>query len=56
MNEQEMLERMGNDTTEEMIHEDFDDKSVDEILTQLNEWWPADENEELAEAVNEFCE
>lgn len=55
MNEQEMLERMGNNVTEEMIHEDFDGKSETEILAQLNEWWPSDENEELAEAIVEFC-
>lgn len=55
MNTTEMLERMGNDTTEEMIHEHFDGKSVEDILSQLNEWWPSDENEELAEAIYEFC-
>ena len=56
MNTSEMLEQLGSAATEEMVHAEYDSKSLAEILTSINEMFPQEtDNEAFAEAVYEFC-
>lgn len=51
MDMNEILERLGAESTLEMVHAEFDDKSYDEILNILNKLFTSDDNSELAEAI-----
>lgn len=50
----EILEFFGTEATEEMVRDEYKGKSQEEILESLNQMWPKDENEELAEKVYEW--
>jgi hypothetical protein len=56
MNTGQMLEQLGPEATEEMVHAEYDGKSLAEIVASINEMFPQEtDNEILAEAVYEFC-
>ena len=47
----DILDYLGSEFTEEMLHEEFDGKSLDEITATLNEWFPTVDNERLANEI-----
>ena len=47
----DILDYLGSEITEEMLHEEFDGKSLDEITATLNEWFPTEDNERLANEI-----
>ena len=47
----DILDYLGSEFTEEMLHEEFDGKSLDEITATLNEWFPTEDNERLANEI-----
>ena len=47
----DILDYLGSEFTEEMLHEEFDGKSLEEIVTTLNEWFPTENNDRLASAI-----
>lgn len=47
----EILDYLGDQATIETLHEDFDGLNKTEILAKLNEWFPTEENETLAEKI-----
>lgn len=50
----EILDYLGDQATIETLHEDFDGLNKTEILAKLNEWFPTEENETLAEKIFEY--
>jgi len=49
----DILDYLGSEFTEEMLHEEFDGKSLEEITATLNEWFPTEDNERLANAIKD---
>ena len=54
MDTDEMLARLGNEATEELVHENFDGQSRDEIAAEINTMFPYDDNDELIDKVYKF--
>ena len=52
----DVLDYLGSSYTEEELHKDFDGKTLDGITATLNEWFPAEDNERLANAIYDFVE
>ncbi len=50
----EILDYLGDQATIEALHEDFDGLNKTEILAKLNEWFPTEENETLAEKIFDY--
>lgn len=50
----DILDYLGSEATEELLHKYYDGKTQDEILADLNEMFPQDENEDLAERIYEY--
>lgn len=50
----EILDYLGSEYTEEMLRADFGGKDYQEILATLNQWFPSDNNERLAKKINEY--
>jgi hypothetical protein len=50
----EILDYLGDQATIKTLHEDFDGLNKTEILVKLNEWFPTEENETLAENIFEY--
>jgi hypothetical protein len=50
----EILDYLGNQATIETLHDDFGGLDETEILAKLNEWFPTEENEELAKRIFEY--
>jgi len=50
-----ILEHLGSEATEEMVHAEFDGLSTAEITEKLNEWFPSDDNTELAEMIADYA-
>ena len=51
MNITQILEYLGTQATEEMVSDYFGGKSLAEVLAELDDIWPHDDNRELAEAI-----
>ncbi len=47
----DILDRLGSSYDEEMFHNDFDGKSLEEIQAILQEWFPGEDNDTLAEDI-----
>ena len=47
----EILEYLGSEMNEDDVQQEFGGKTYDEILATLNEWFPTEENEGLAQAI-----
>ena len=52
----EILDYLGDQATIEMLHEDLDGLNKSEILAKLNEWFPTEENETLANKIYEYIQ
>lgn len=52
----DILDYLGSEFTEEMLHEEFDGKSLAEITATLNEWFPTEDNDRLANAIENAVE
>lgn len=52
----EILDYLGDQATAETLHEDFDGLNKSEILAKLNEWFPTEENETLAEKIHGYIQ
>lgn len=52
----EILDYLGDQATIETLHEDFEDLNKSEILAKLNEWFPTEENETLANKIHEYIQ
>ncbi len=51
----DVLDFLGSSYDEEMFHKDFDGKSPEEILAILEQWFPGEENESLAENIKQYA-
>lgn len=49
-----ILEHLGTSVSENDVHTEFDGKSESEILAILDEWFPSENNQTLAEKIHEF--
>jgi hypothetical protein len=47
----DILDYLGSEFTEKILHEEFDGKSLEEITATLNEWFPTEDNERLANEI-----
>ena len=56
MNKQDIFDYLGSEATEEKVVEWYGKMSYSEILDDLNESWPQEDNSELADAIFEFVE
>lgn len=52
----EILDYLGSEATVEMLHQEYDGKSVDEILADLNSMFPSDDNADLAQKIYDYCD
>lgn len=52
----EILDYLGDQATIETLHEDFEDLNKSEILAKLDEWFPTEENETLANKIHEYIQ
>jgi len=52
----EILDYLGSEVTVEMLHQEYDGKSVDEILADLNSMFPSDDNADLAQKIYDYCD
>ena len=53
----DVLDYLGSEFTEEMLHQEFDGKSSAEILAVINEWFPSEENnEKFADLIYEYVD
>ena len=50
----EMFELLGNEANEDTIREWYGGMTYEEILASLNESYPGEDNEELAETIYNF--
>ena len=50
----DILDFLGSDATEEMVHQEFDGKTETEVLAILNEMFPSDDNQTLAHDIYEY--
>lgn len=51
----DVLDFLGSSYDEEQFHKDFDGKSPEEILAILEQWFPGEENESLAEKIEQYA-
>lgn len=51
----DVLDRLGSSYDEEMFHNDFDGKSLEEIQAILKEWFPGEDNDTLAEDIKRYA-
>jgi hypothetical protein len=51
----DVLDRLGSSYDEEMFHNDFDGKSLEEIQAILQEWFPGEDNDTLAEDIKRYA-
>jgi hypothetical protein len=49
-----ILEHLGSEATEKMVHEEFNGLTQPEVLEMLNGWFPGEENEKLAQAIVDY--
>lgn len=52
----EILDYLGDQATIETLHEDFDGLSKNDVLSKLNEWFPSDDNEVLAQKIFDYLQ
>ena len=46
-----ILDHMGDSVTWDMVDDEYNGKSFAEVLTDLNDMFPHDDNDELAQAI-----